>query len=153
MIRGVRHLALSIAIVAVTACDSGATHAPPRGLPHAVATSTCAPNDALAIAIYLTAAPAETMEPSAPYLQITIWHSLDAMDGRTWSLSPDSDDGAASFRATPTGFETATRGSITVRSVSDENRVAGTVDVTFPSAGRIRGTFNATWIPSTRLCG
>jgi len=153
VIRGAREVCLSIAIVFVAGCDSDTIHAPPRGLPHSVATGTCAPTDAPAVAIYLSAAPVETLQPSAPYLRLAIWHTLDALSGRTWSLSPSSEEGSAWFHATATGFEIATRGSVTVTSVSDDNRVEGTVDVTFSTAGRIRGSFTATWMPSTLLCG
>ena len=142
-----------MAIASVVSCGSDGIGAPPPGLPHATVTSTCAPNDGPAVTIYLSAAAAGTLEPSTPYLRIAVWQPLNALSGRSWSLASTSAEGAAWYYATAMGFESATRGNVTVTSVSATNRVRGIVDVTFPSAGRIRGGFDAIWMPQTLLCG
>lgn len=142
-----------IAMVLLAGCDSDGIHAPPRGLPHAVAARSCAPNDGPAVAIYLTSTAVQTLQPSTPYLRVAVWQPLDGLRGRSWSLASGSSVGAAWFHSTATTFEIATRGSVTVTAVSADNRVEGNMDVTFPRAGRIRGGFKATWIAQTMLCG
>ena len=148
-----RVICLSITVVLPASCDSDGIHAPPRGLPHAVATRTCAPNDGPAVAIYLTTTAVQTLEPSAPYLRTAVWQPLDGLRGRSWSLASGSTEGAAWFHSTAMTFEIAIRGNVTVTSVSADNRVEGTMDVTFPRSGRIRGGFKATWVAQTMLCG
>jgi hypothetical protein len=146
-------LFLSIAIASGVSCGSDDIGLPPPGFPHATATRTGAPNDGPAIAIYLSATAVETLEPSTSHVGVAIWQSLDALSGRSLSVAPTSAEGAGWYYATPLGFESALRGNVTVLSVSADNRVRGTVDVTFPMAGRIRGGFDATWISRPRLCG
>ena len=148
-----RVICLFIVTVLLAACDSDGIHTPPRGLAHALATRSCAPNDGPAVAIYLTSTAVQTLQPSPPYLRVAVWQPLDGLRGRSWSLASGSGEGAAWFHPTVTTFEIATRGSVTVTAVSADNRVEGNMDVTFPRAGRIRGGFKATWIAQTMLCG
>ena len=147
-----RAVCLSIATAVAVGCSSDRVGAPPPGLPYATATPTCAPNDGPAVSIYLTALLEDTLEPSKPYVRIAVWQPLDSLVGRSWVLAPSSEDGSAWYHATAVDFESATNGRLTVTSFSLE-RVRGTVDVTFPDAGRIRGAFEATWIPQAELCG
>jgi hypothetical protein len=53
-----------------------------------------------------------------------------------------------------TQIESAVSGIVRVDNVSDGQTVEGSVDVTFPRAGRLRTDFQARWIPrTTLLCG
>jgi len=153
MIVVARVICLSIVIVLLAGCDSDGIHAPPRDLSHAVAAHSCAPNDGPAVAIYLTSAAVQSLEPSTPYLRAAVWQPLDGLSGRSWSLASGSTQGAAWFHSTATTFEIAIRGKLTVTSVAPDNRVEGIIDVTFPRSGRIRGAFAATWVARTMLCG
>lgn len=141
-------------LLLLMACASDGVNAPPPGLPHAAATRFCGPTDGPAVAIYLSRAPMLSLAPPAPYVRVAVWQPLDRLTGRSWSLTGAETEGGAWFFATPGTFEVATRGEVTVRAVSADNTVEGTVDLRFPSAGRIRGGFKASWLNlPTLLCG
>ena len=150
-----RLVGMSIVIVPLLGCSQKGALAPPDGFPHAIAVRSCAPNDGAAVTIYLSQAEIETLEPSPPYLRIAIWQPVGALANRTWSLAVSSAEGSAWFHATTSGFETPSGGTVRVTAVSADSTLEGTVDVTFPTAGRIRGGFSASYVypPAPALCG
>ena len=147
-----RGLCLPIAMLLLVSCVFDSISGPPRGFPHAAATNDCGPTDGEAVSIFLTAAPMQSLNPSAPYLRATVLQSVNAVSGRSWSVGWGSAEGYATFYSAATVFQFATSGTVTVTSVS-ANSVEGTADVSFPNADRIRGSFKATWIPNSGLCG
>lgn len=144
-----------IAAALVIGCAADKVTAPPNGYQYAAATFSCGPADGPAIRIYFSPTPTTTTQPSTPYLGVSVWQSVAALSGREWSLASGSADGFAWFQLTAANQEVATSGTLTVTSVSTDNQIEGTVDVTFPSAGHVRSAFKATWIPSPPgvLCG
>jgi hypothetical protein len=134
------------------ACTSNSIPGPPAGLAHAAATPTCAPTDGPAVAIYLAAAPVGSVEPPAPYLRIDVWQPLGRLAGRSWVLAGSEAEGSAWFYSTATDFEIATRGRVTINAVAPDNTIEGSADLTFPSAGRIRGGFRAAWLSRVVGC-
>jgi hypothetical protein len=148
-----RLMPVSIMVFLLAGCASEGVNAPPPGLPHAAATRSCGPTDGPAVAIYLSAAPVLSLEPSTPYVRVAVWQPLERLTGKSWLLSDGDSDGAAWSYATAEAFEVATRGEVTVTAVSADSSVEGVVDVTFPSAGRVRGGFKARWLSRTLLCG
>lgn len=147
-----RVVARSIAIALTLACASDGILGPPSGFPNATAGAFCAPNDGPAVAIYLSPTPAQ-LYPSMPYVRVAIWKSLDALTGRVWRVGPGSVDAWATFQVTDTDYESASSGYLTVTSVSADNRIEGTLDIIFPTTGRVRGGFKADWIAQRPLCG
>lgn len=150
-----RLFSMSIVIVPLLGCSQKGALAPPDGFPHAIAVRSCAPNDGAAVTIYLSQAEVETLEPSPPYLRIAIWQPVGALTNSMWSLRVSEGEGSAWFHATTSGHETASGGTVRVTTVSADTTVEGTVDVTFPTAGRIRGGFTAPYVypPAPALCG
>ena len=122
-------------------------------LTHAVATSACGPTDGPAIAIYLSHAPVQPPPPSAPYLRMNIWHPLEGLAVRSWSLVGSQVDGAAVYHSTASEHEFATRGKVSITRVESDSTIHGIADVTFPGAGRIRRHFEAVWFTQAQLCG
>lgn len=148
-----RYFNLSILIVPLLGCSQNSAVAPPDGFSHAAATRFCAPNDGPAAVIYLSDGEVESLDPSPPFIRIAIWQPAGALANRSWSLRASAGEGAAWFHSTTSAFEIASSGSVRVTSVSADTSLEGNVDVTFPTAGRIRGGFTAPWIFRPALCG
>jgi hypothetical protein len=121
------------------ACTSGDIPGPARSL--------AAPG------IYLASAPVESLEPAAPYLRIYVWQPLDRLAGRSWILAGGEPEGSAWLHSSATEYEVAARGAVTVNRVAPDGTVGGSADLTFPSAGRVRGGYRAVWVPQAVLCG
>ena len=75
-----------------------------------------------------------------------------ALVGRTLSLAGANAEGSAQFRANAEDFELAESGTLTVNSVGADNSIQGRVDITFPNAAPVRGTFSAKWLPNQVFC-
>jgi hypothetical protein len=140
-------------VVFPVACASDGIPGPPAGLAHAAATSACGPADGPAVTIYLSHAPVESLEPPAPYVRIYIWQPLDRLAGRSWVVAGDEAEGSAWLHPVARDNEVATSGRVRVNVVTSDNTIEGLADLTFPSAGRVRGGFRAVWLPRTVLCG
>jgi len=104
------------------------------------------------VAIYLTPDPVTSLQLAAPYVRIYVAQPVNALNGRMWILAGSTAEGGAWFHSAGSNEETATIGYMVVSSVSSDNTIVGTVDVTFPSVGRIQGGFHAVWVPNTVLC-
>ena len=144
----IRLISASMVISFSLACAGDGISAPPIGFTHAVAGPECGPAGGPALAIYLARDPISGA-PSTPYVRIYLAQSVTAISGRTWTLA----DGNAWFQSAPSNYELATGGYMIVNSVGSDNTIEGTVDLTFPSAGHIRGGFRAAWLlPNVELC-
>jgi hypothetical protein len=148
----IRLISASMVISFSLACAGDGISAPPIGFTHAVAGPVCGTAGGPALAIYLARDPVISLTPSTPYVGIYLWQSVTAISGRTWTLAGTASDGNASFQSTPSNNELATAGYLIVNSVGSDNTIEGTVDVTFPNAGHIRGGFRAAWLPNVLLC-
>jgi hypothetical protein len=148
----IRWMSVSMAISLSMACGGSGISAPPVGFTYAAATRTCGPADGPAVAIYLTPDPVTSPEPATPYVRIYVWQSASALVGRAWLLAGSKSEGGAWFHSTASDYEFATGGYMIVSAVRPDNTIEGTVNITFPNAGRIRGGFRAVWVPSTVIC-
>jgi len=147
-----RHVtALGVALALVAACASDGPLPPPEGFQHATATRTCGPADGPAVAIYLVTAPTAALEPPAPHVRINVWQSVSDLAGGMWEV--DADSAAAVYVTAPGEFEAASDGWIRVRAVGADTVLEGSVDLSFPDAGRVAGGFRAVWISAAPLCG
>lgn len=131
-------------------CASDAILRPPAGLNFSVAQAACGPADGPAVAIFLTRDPAQNPNPAPPYVRIYIDLSSGALDGRTRSVAANSADAAAWFQYNIGASEAATSGFVVASSAADA--VDGSVDIAFPTAGHIVGSFHAHLFPNTALC-
>ena len=148
-----RRVAVAMLFAFVGACSGNGLTAPPPGLRHAVATPFCAPNDGPAVALYLSDAATTSLPPSVPYLRVGVWQPLAALSGETWSVAPDDGEGGAWLHSEPATFEIASGGTVSVRSVTADGDVIGTLDIIFPDRRRIKGDFTAKWIAGRPICG
>jgi hypothetical protein len=148
----IRLMSVSIVVSLSIACAADGISAPPFRFTHAAATFACGPADGPAVAIYLTTNPVTSVEPATPFVRIYVAQPLNALAAGPWILSGSKAEGAAWFQSAASE-EAATIGYMIVSSVSADKTIEGTVDVTFPHAGRIQGGFHAVWVPNTVLCG
>lgn len=148
----IRLISASMVISFSLACAGDGISAPPIGFTHAVAGPVCGSAGGPAVGIYLARDPISGA-PSTPYVRIYLEQSVTAISGRTWTLAGTASDGNAWFQSTPSNNELATGGYMIVNSVGSDNTIEGTVDLTFPNAGHIRGGFRAAWLlPNVELC-
>jgi hypothetical protein len=150
----IRVMSVSMVISFSMACAADGISGPPFRFTHAAATFACGPADGPAVAIYLTPDPVtSSLEPATPYVRMYIAQPLSALSGRMWILAGSKAQGGAWFHSSGSNSEIATIGYLLATSVSPDNTIEGTVDVTFPNAGRFQGGFHAVWVPSNVLCG
>lgn len=149
----IRVMSVSMVISFSLACAADGISGPPFRFTHAAATFACGPADGPAVAIYLTPNPVTSLEPTTPFVRIYIAQSVNALAAGPWILAGSKAEGTAWFQSAAASEEAATIGYMIVSSVSADKTIEGTVDVTFPNAGRIRGGFHAVWVPNTVLCG
>jgi hypothetical protein len=147
-----RRLTHAVLAAVLLACNGDDILSPPLGYPHSAATNTCGPADGPAVAIMLAKQPITSLQVGGPHIRLFIWRSLGEIEGHTWSIQDDGMQASASFNSGSTYLESATSGSIHIESVSDDNTVAGNMDVTFADHGRVRGGFTAHWIANQMLC-
>ncbi|MBC7894912.1 MAG: hypothetical protein H7066_05845 [Cytophagaceae bacterium] len=141
-----------VVVSMVAACASDGPSGPIAGLPFAAALPSCGPADGPAVEILLVStASAGTTEPPAPFVRIMITHALSEIAGRTFRLGDVN--GVASYIAAPGEIEVSSGGEVRITTADTARGVAGTVDITFPTRGKVAGRFSASWTPRTMLCG
>jgi hypothetical protein len=148
----IRLMSVSMVISLSMACGGDGISGPPFRFTHAAATFACGPADGPAVAIYLTPDPVTALEPATPFVRIYVAQPVNALAAGPWILAGSKAEGGAWFHSAGSNEEIATIGHMVVSSVTADNTIVGTVDVTFPNAGRIQGGFHAVWVPSTVLC-
>ena len=135
-----------VAAVLLPACDSGPAD-PPAGFPYAVAMSECGPADGPAVIIELVQDTLPALPPGGPHVRVYLWHSLDELTGRSWSVGGSSQDGVADYWDS-TGGVTALRGTVDVLTV-EKDRVMHS-ETFVKGMGRVRdvacGPDGAVWV-------
>ena len=144
--RVIRWSSFSVLVFFAMACSDGT--GPPFGFRHAAATFECGPADGPAVAIYLSPNPVTSLEPSGPYVRIYIAQAVEEVGGKAFPIGETSPVGAW-FQTSPSNSEMATSGYVITSSVNADKTVEGTVDLTFPNAARVHGSFHAPWISRT----
>jgi hypothetical protein len=144
---------LSTAVALGLACSSDAIFQPPGGFAHAAATRFCGPTDGPAVAIYLSPVPVESLQPPTPYVRVAVWQPLERLAGGSWLVAIGDTAAAAWYFTAPGDFAVATSGQVTVDLVEPDTTLQGSVDLRFPSAGRVTRSFRAAWISRAPLCG
>lgn len=115
---------------------------------HAAAMFRCAPVDQAGTAIVLANHPINPAQPPSPYVQVTIWETVAALAGRSWSMNTDT--AGAWYVVGGDGVVSAVAGSVTVTSVDPAKSVKGAVDLQFPWS--VVTEFNAPWINNGVTC-
>jgi hypothetical protein len=132
-------------------CSSDGVVGPSGHFDHAAATFTCGPADGPAIAIYLAPDPITSLAPSGIHVRLFVPGTVDEIRGRWLPISSRSEV-SAWFHHNANDSEIATDGYLMVGSGSEGVGVDGLVDLQFPIAGRVHGTFHAEWIPTNIGC-
>ena len=146
-----RKVGLSLIVAAALACHSDGV-GPVSGFNYATARFQCGPADGPATEIFVSASPLDSQGALVPFVRIYVAVGVDELNGHVWSVSGSS-PAAAWFHPVITGGQVpATEGTLTVTSVSADKSIDGSIDLSFPDAGRIRGEFHAVWVPSGAVC-
>ena len=143
-----------IPVLILAACKSSpsAPTTPPPGLGYAAASRGCTPFAGPALYIYLAGAPVTTLEPAAPYLRVDIWQEVSNIQVSDWAFGSEQDLTSAGYHPATGPAESATSGSLHLGTIGTDTSVSGTLDLYFPTAGHIRGTFQGNWISRTVVC-
>jgi hypothetical protein len=151
----IRRAGSFFAFTVVLACASDNLLLPPQGLKFAFAQGACGPADGPALTIFLTRDPSNGPSPVAPYVRIYISDAA-TVDGRTLEVTGPSAQANASYtridNATETLSEEAQSGHLVATHSSNDNSIVGSVDITFATAGRLAGGFNAPLFPLNAYC-
>ncbi|MEA2764233.1 MAG: hypothetical protein QOK07_637 [Gemmatimonadaceae bacterium] len=147
-----RMLRLSLVPVFAMACGSDTLAPPIRSFVHAAAVAECGPADGPAVAIYLSPNPVESIEPSGPFVRVYVPVQLDQLTGQVWQIVSISSIAGAWFHPNASTSELADTGYLMVTSIGSDNTVTGSIDLRFPTAGHIRSSFQAKWLPRTSVC-
>ena len=134
------------------ACSSDGVVGPTGRFDHAAATFACGPADGPALAIYLAPDPITSLEPAGVFVRVYVSGTIDEIRGAMLPISTHS-NAAAWFHTNANDNEIATSGYLMVGSGSAGGTLEGSVNLQFPSAGRVHGAFHAEWIPTNVLCG
>ena len=142
-----------LACLSAACGDESVPTEPVPGLPNAVATNSCGPADGPAVAIYLAAQPVESLQPVAPYVQVNIQGSFNALGaGTVFRITESYQVASAWFHGSGVEVKIANDGEVGVTTKSATG-LAGYVDLRFPDGLRLRGRFSANWEPRQMLCG
>ena len=141
----------SLTAALVLACSSDGVVGPNGRFDHAAATFACGPADGPALAIYLAPDPITSLEPAGVFVRVYVSGTIDEIRGAMLPISTHS-NAAAWFHPNANEYEIATSGYLMVGSGSAGGTLEGSVNLQFPSAGRVHGAFHADWIPTNVLC-
>ena len=134
------------------ACATEHPSGPIPGLPFASALQACGPADGPAVEILLVpTSPAWPVEPQTPFVRIMLTHGISELAGRTFTLGQEN--GVASYISSPGETEVSSGGQVRVSTADTARGVVGTVDITFPTRGKVSGRFSAPWTARQMLCG
>ena len=130
-----------VAAAALAGCSSG----PSTLFANVTGQPACAPNDGPAIQLNVPQAGAD-----GSTLRVTVYRSQQEADGKTWSVAPPHEFGIATL-CRGGSCENASSGE--VRFAAGSLGLRGTVDLRFPTRGRLRGVFDAAWLEIAAQCG
>ena len=136
----------------VLACSSDGVVGPGGRFDHAAVSFACGRADGPALAIYLAPDPITSLQPGGVFVRVYIEGTVDEIRGPTWPISSNS-NAAAWFHPNASDYEIATSGYLMIGAGKAGETLDGLVDLEFPSAGHVHGTFHAEWIPTNVLCG
>ena len=138
----------ALAAAVLVGCSSDGVVGPDGRFEHAAAMFSCGPAGGPAFAIYLAPDPITSVEPTGTYVRVYVAGSIDEIRGTRVPISSQS-NAAAWFHQGPGNGENATAGYLMVGSGNAGGTIDGLVDLLFPTAGHVHGTFHAEWIPTT----
>jgi hypothetical protein len=147
-----RFFSILLPLTTLIACESAPVE-PPKGLPHALATSSCGPTDEPGVAIYLSAGPVEVLQPLVPFVRVHVPAlEFSVRAGQVWRVGTSGSEATGWLYRRADEPIIAYRGEIGFTETAS-SEVRGYVDLSFTNGTRIRGRFNAVWEPRPIVCG
>jgi hypothetical protein len=147
-----RPLLRALSVLALAACGPTLTGTAEE-LPFALATNSCAPTDAPAVSIMLSAKPFSGVQLDPPSLTLNIWTRLSDLSGKSFRVAQGSNDGVGWFSAENDPRDGAVTGTVIVSSITTDSSIVGAVDVTLANGSRVTREFVASWRPTNTRCG
>ncbi len=123
-------------------------------LQFATATNSCAPTDAPAITITLSARPLDVAQQAdPPFLTVSVWTGLGELAGRSFRIGQGSNDGFGEYYAIRDAQAGPVTGTIVVIGVARDSSIIGSLDVLLRDGSRFVHQFSAPWRPTRTRCG
>jgi hypothetical protein len=138
-----------VAAVAI-GCSSDPTSPQLRALVYSAAARGCGPTNEPAVVVILAPNPVIHIDLSAPYVNVLIPVGKSELTANVWRIGSNTEAGAGYLPFASTVM-IAGSGSVTVSSVDGSN-VHGSLDLSFPNAGRIKSDFHAKWLTESFYC-
>jgi hypothetical protein len=114
---------------------------------------SCAPWDGPAIAITLTAEPAQCDRVKGQYISMGIWRGLPIHAGQTVKFDSGSDAGFGSRCAQEGDCQRAESGSIVFEKYEEGSGARGRYELHFKGGEKISGSFDVLWCKTRAICG
>jgi hypothetical protein len=147
-----RPLLRALSVLALAACGQTVTGSTAE-FPFAQATNSCAPTDAPAVSIMLSAKPFSGVQLDPPSLTLNIWTRLSDLSGKSFRVAQGSNDGFGWFSAENDPRDGAVSGTVTVSTIAPDSSIIGAVNVTLIDGSRVAREFVAPWRPTPTRCG
>jgi hypothetical protein len=141
-------VAVSSLVVVLVGCSDSS--APSGNLRYSAWVMGCGAADGPATWITLSRNPLPAIDPTYPYVAITIERPLSQLQG-SWTVGNGATAAGASY-IMPAQTQTATFGRVTITAVDADSTIHGLVDLWFP-AQRVNSELHAAWLHRAALCG
>jgi hypothetical protein len=115
--------------------------------------SSCAPTDAPAIAITLTAERSECKRITGPYATFAIWRGLPIHAGQVIELGGGSNAGSAARCAKEGECKLAQSATIVFDSYEQRSGAKGHYEMNFRDGEILKGAFEVKWCEERVICG
>lgn len=141
-----------VAVVALTVIAAIALPAEPS-LSYGTIRSSCAPTDAPAIAITLTAERSECKRTAGAYATFAIWRGLPIHAGQVIELGGGSNAGSAARCAKEGDCKLAQSAEIVFDSYEERSGAKGHYEMNFKDGEILKGAFEVKWCEERVICG
>jgi len=142
----------TFAALALTAIAAIATPSE-SSFPYGTIRSSCAPTDAPAIAITLTAESSECKRTTGPYATFAIWRGLPLHAGQVVEFGPGSNAGSAARCAKEGDCKLAQSARIVFDSYEQHSGATGHYEMNFKGGETLKGSFEVKWCEERVICG
>ena len=115
--------------------------------------SSCAPTDGPAIAIMLTAEPAQCKRVTGPFLSFAIWRDLPIHAGQVFEFGSGSNAGYAARCEKELDCKVAQSAKITIDQYQERSSASGHYELQVKGGETLKGKFEVKWCEERVFCG
>ncbi len=146
---------LAVLVSAGSGCGPGSVETEGTNFSAAYAFQDCAPWDGVAVSVYLTNAPFDSVsnEVRPPFLHLAIWRDAQRLPQTTITWPGEESAGAASVCSSTTECEAVPSGRVSVSGLASDSTMSGDYELRLADSTTMRGRFRARWIERRMLCG